>query len=383
MRHARAVLVILALLAPTALALVPSSLPAALASFERVGATFDRPLLVTHAGDGSGRLFVVQQGGLVRVISASGVVDATPYLDLRARVTPGGPGEQGLLGLAFDPAFETNGRVFASFTNGAGDSVLQRFTVAAPASGRPDLATATTLLEVDQPYSNHNGGHVAFGPDGYLYYGLGDGGSAGDPQRNGQKLSTLLGKMLRLDVSGATYAVPPSNPFVGLAGARGEIYEYGLRNPWRFSFDRLAGDLFIGDVGQNLWEEVDLHRAGSAAGENFGWNEWEGNAPYSANANPIGRTFPILDYAHQPHCSVTGGYVYRGAAAPLLAGAYIFGDYCSGHIWMAREVPLVGWTEVLVADTSYFISSFGEDEAGNVYVLDGRSSGALYRIEAS
>ena len=345
----------------------------------------DQPLFVTAPAGDARRLFVVEQGGRVRVVK-DGARLATPFLDLSSQVSRGG--EQGLLSLAFDPNYASNGRVYASFTNTAGDTRIVRYVVSAD----PDVVNQTaadTILAVDQPFSNHNGGLIAFGPDGYLHVGLGDGGSGGDPQGNGQSLGTLLGKILRIDVSGAgsrePYAVPPDNPFVGTAGARGEIWAYGLRNPWRFSFDRVTGDLYIGDVGQNAWEEVDVAEAadGRGRGVNYGWNVMEGTHCYNASTcSRTGLVLPVVEYDHGDGCSVTGGYVYRGAAVPDLAGVYFYADYCEGWI---RSFRYAGggatderdWTAALAAGGP--ISSFGEDGVGEMYVVV--HGGRVWRIE--
>lgn len=345
----------------------------------------DQPVYVTAPPGDDRRLFVVEQSGRVRIVR-NGAVLATPFLDLSTRVSRGG--EQGLLSIAFDPNHASNGRVYVSYTNAAGDTRILRYVV----SGDPDVvnqASADTILAVAQPYSNHNGGLIAFGPDGYLYVGLGDGGSGGDPQGYGQRLNTLLGKILRIDVQGAgsgePYAIPPDNPFVGTAGARGEIWAYGLRNPWRFSFDRVSGDLYIGDVGQGAWEEVDVAAAASGRGRgvNYGWNVMEGAHCYGAPAcNTAGLTLPEVEYDHGEGCSVTGGYVYRGAAVPELAGTYFYADYCEGWI---RSFRYVGgnptdrrdWRGVL--DAGGPISSFGEDGVGELYVV--MHGGRVWKIE--
>ena len=345
----------------------------------------DQPVYVTAPPGDAQRLFVVEQGGRVRIVR-NGAVLATPFLDLSNQVSRGG--EQGLLSMAFDPNFASNDRVYVSYTNTAGDTRILRYVV----SGAPDVvnqASADTILAVDQPYSNHNGGLIAFGPDGYLYLGLGDGGSGGDPQGNGQKLSTLLGKILRLDVQGAgsgeQYAIPPDNPFVGQSGARGEIWAYGLRNPWRFSFDRVTGDLYIGDVGQGAWEEVDVASAASGRGRgvNYGWKVMEGAHCYGAPAcNTAGLTLPAVEYEHSEGCSVSGGYVYRGAAVADLAGIYFYADYCEGWIRSFRysggnAVDRRDWSSVL--DAGGPISSFGEDGVGEMYVV--MHGGRVWRIE--
>ena len=303
--------------------------------FEKVADGFALPLLVTHAGDGSGRMFVVQQRGLIRIMK-DGQVLPEPFLDLSALVTPGG-NEQGLLGLAFAPDYAQSGIFYVHYTDLNGDTRVARYRAPAPDADQADPDSAEVLLSVDQPYANHNGGYLAFGPDGFLYVGLGDGGSQGDPHGNGQNKNALLGKLLRLDVSGGgeSYSVPPSNPFVGQADARGEVWAYGFRNPWRFTFDRATGDLFIGDVGQNAYEEIDYQPAASPGGENYGWNLMEGPQPYRGNP-PAGAVLvpPVAEYSHDVGgCSVTGGYVYRGPGLPELDGTYFYGDYCSGLIW--------------------------------------------------
>lgn len=355
----------------------PSASPAPDApriALEPVVEGLSKPLGVLEAPDGSARLLVVEQGGLVRVAEA-GVVRAAPFLDLRDRVSSGS--EQGLLGLAFEP---NTSRVFASFTDASGRSTLVRYQYE-PASLVALAATESVLLVVDQPFSNHNGGHLVFGPDGMLYFGLGDGGSAGDPVGNAQNPETLLGSILRLDVSGDAYAVPPDNPF-SQGGGRGEVFHFGLRNPWRFSFDRDSGDLFIGDVGQNKVEEVDFAPAGSA-GLNFGWNVWEGSESYRGGSTRGNATFPVAEYTHAATggCSVTGGHVYRGTDVPGLAGVYLYSDFCSGHLWaLQRAGPDAAWETSLLLDTDLMVSSFGESAAGELFVVDHR--GAVHRIVA-
>lgn len=306
------------------------------------------PLLVTHDGD-EGELFVVEQGGIIsRVVKG----EREEWLDVRESTAASG--ERGLLGLAFEPDAD---RAYVSYTDTRGDSILERV--------RAD-GSREEILKVDQPYSNHNGGHLAFGPDGMLYYGLGDGGSGGDPQGNGQDKDALLASLLRLDVSGESgYRVPEDNPYGTLVWAK------GLRNPWRFTFDRATGDLYIGDVGQNRIEEIDFVPAGEGRGANFGWNVYEGSSRYGL---PVGNTFsehwpPVAEYTHDDGCSVTGGYVYRGDAYPTLDGAYFFGDYCSGRIWAMQQVG-AEWRVAQLLDTDASISSFGEDADGELYVVD-------------
>jgi len=356
-------------------------------TFETFVAGLTQPVLATHAGDGSGRVFVVEQPGRVRVVKNEALL-GTPFLDIQADVRTGG--ERGLLALAFHPSYETNGFFYVMYTaprlNDANGSVLtlKRFTV----SGNPDVANAGSglvLLTVDHPsQSNHNGGTLAFGPDGYLYWSTGDGGGGGDPFENGQDLTKLLGKVLRLDVDSATpYAIPPSNPFYVNGTTQPElIWAYGLRNPWRMSFDRLTGDLYIGDVGQGLWEEIDFQPASSAGGENYGWDQYEGNAVYEGPANPTGKVFPVAVYPHGGDCSVNGGHVYRGSDFPSLTGHYFYGDYCTAKLWDLYYDPGVpGWVTSVVQDLPYSfnMSSWGEDEAGNLYIVL-LSSGSLLRM---
>jgi glucose/arabinose dehydrogenase len=357
--------------------------PAALdLALEPVATTFAFPLLAT-APSGDPRLFVVEKGGLVKIVK-DGTVLSTPFLDLSGLISNGG--EQGLLGLAFDPQYAASGRFFVSYTNTAGDNVLASYQV----SSNADVAAAGSgviRLTVGQPYDNHNGGHIAFGPDGYLYMGIGDGGSGGDPDGNGQDRNDLLGSILRLDVSGATgYAVPVSNPLVGVAGTRGELWNWGLRNPWRFSFDRSSGDLYIGDVGQGEREEIDVGTTatGGGKGANYGWSIMEGTRCYNAGScDMTGLTLPVLDYTHSDGCSVTGGYVYRGTAIPDLAGTYLYADYCSGWVRSFRytggQVTEAASWDALAPGGN--ISSFGEDGAGELYVLT--SAGGVYRIVAN
>ncbi len=351
------------------------------------------PVYLTHAGDGSGRLFIVEQAGRIRIHDGAQLLP-TPFLDINGLVSC--CNERGLLGLAFHPQYTSNGFFYVNYTDNAGDTVVARYTV----SGNPNVAdpgSAMVVLTVDQPFANHNGGQIEFGPDGYLYIGMGDGGSGGDPQNNGQTITTLLGKMLRIDVDAAPpYGIPPDNPYVGIAG-RDEIWATGLRNPWRFSFDLLTGDMFIGDVGQNRREEIDFQPASSTGCENYGWRLMEGSLCFNPSSNcspgqptgcnPTGALeLPILEYAHQnnPCDSVTGGYRYRGTQVPSLDGWYLYGDYCYGAIWGAFEPVGEGagaptaWVSKQLYDAPFFLSSFGQDEDGELYVLD--VGGTAYRI---
>ncbi|CAN5661586.1 PQQ-dependent sugar dehydrogenase [soil metagenome] len=341
-----------------------------------VAAGFEQPLYATHAGDASGRLFVVEQSGAVRIVSG-GRVQTEPFLDLSERVVVGS--EQGLLGLAFHPSYEDNGRLFVNYTDLNGDTVVAEF---AGAGGRADSSSERVLLTIEQPFPNHNGGALAFGPDGFLYIATGDGGSGGDPMGNGQSIGTLLGKLLRIDVNAASsdlsYGIPGDNPFVGRAGARPEIWAYGLRNPWRFSFDEATEELWIGDVGQSGLEEID--HSGGGRGVNFGWNVMEGNTCYEppSGCDRSELQLPVAQYSHDLGCSVTGGYVYRGHTQRALRGVYLFSDYCSGTIW-GLDAAQPGAGAVRLLESGRAVSSFGVDETGELYLTD-LGSGTLFRI---
>jgi glucose/arabinose dehydrogenase len=357
-----------------------SSWAAIMIELEPIATNLDQPVAITHAGDSSGRLFITLKGGQIVIYDGSDVV-ATPFLDISALVS--NASEQGLLSVAFHPDYAANGFFFVDYTNTNGDTVIARYSVSADAD-RADPGSAQILLTIAQPFQNHNGGQLQFGPDGYLYIGMGDGGSGGDPQDNGQNLGTLLGKILRIDVDGGTpYAVPADNPFIGNPTAQPEIWALGLRNPWRFSFDRITGDMFIADVGQSSWEEVDFQTAASPGGENYGWRRMEGTHCFNpaSNCNDGTLTLPILEYSHSFGCSITGGYRYRGARYPDLEGVYFYADYCSGRIWGAHEDQGGVWvTEELMA-TNLQITTFGEDEDGEVYLAHFASpDGAVYRI---
>lgn len=351
-----------------------------------------QPVHITQAGDGSGRLFFVEQPGRIRV-SRGGTLLPVPFLDIVSRVSC--CGERGLLSVAFPPGYGSKRYFYVDYTDTAGNTVISRFRLGADADVA-DPGSEQIVLTIAQPYSNHNGGQLAFGPDGYLYIGMGDGGSGGDPQNNAQSPTSLLGKILRIDVeSGAApYAVPVSNPFAGRAGYRGEIWALGLRNPWRFSFDRRTGDLFIGDVGQNRYEEVDFQPAGDPGGENYGWRIMEAGHCYDPNpCNQTGLLQPIFEYDHSQGCSVTGGPVYRGSLYPRMQGVYFFADYCSGRLWGLRRDGS-SWQSTQLLDSPYTVSTFGEDEAGNVYLADygrgdvyqvtdpGAIAGYVYRVPA-
>jgi len=326
------------------------------------------PLYLTHAGDGSGRLFVVEQPGRIRIIQ-DGTLLETPFLDISTRVRAGG--EQGLLGLAFHPSYRKNGRYVVNYNRWSdGATVLAEYLV----SENRNLSGTEEklLLVVPQPFSNHNGGMLEFGPDGFLYIARGDGGSVGDPGNRSQNRQELLGKILRIDVDrGDPYAIPPDNPFAS-GGGRPEIFAYGLRNPWRFSFDRKTGELWAADVGQDDWEEIDHVRRGG----NYGWRIMEGNHCFHprTGCTTDGLVSPVAEYANRPpRCSITGGYVYRGSAIPDLQGIYVFGDYCSGEI-----SGLVDGTVRPLFSTGLKISSFGQDQSGELYVVG--LEGTVHRI---
>jgi glucose/arabinose dehydrogenase len=345
----------------------------------KIAEDLQKPLYLTHAGDGSGRIFVLEQDGIIRIIKEKRIIQGDPFLDIRSRVRS--RGEQGLLGLAFHPNFSLNRHFYVHYSDKNGDTVISRFS-ATDDSNKADPDSEEIVMTHSQPYGNHNGGQIEFGPDGFLYIGLGDGGSSGDPEGNGQDSSTLLGAILRLDVEKVEpYSAPQSNPFVNTLDHRPEIWVYGLRNPWRFSFDRLTGDLYIADVGQNRWEEVDFQPADSLGGENYGWNQMEGNHCYITGCNPSTFVAPIAEYSHAEGCSVTGGYVYRGEANSKLKGVYLYGDYCSGSIWTLSKKDSGEWINKLFMETELRISSFGEDEAGEIYVLDHR--GDVYWLKTS
>jgi glucose/arabinose dehydrogenase len=348
---------------------------------QQVATIGNQPVHVTHAGDGSGRLFVVGRQGRIRVVQ-NGAVLPEPFLDITSLVNSGGS-EQGLLSVAFHPEYETNGFFYVNYTghSGIGDTFVARYRVSPDDPNRADSNNALTLLTVQQPYRNHNGGLVKFGPDGYLYVGMGDGGAAGDPQGNAQNKGTLLGKLLRINVNGdQPYASPADNPFVSEPGARPEIWSYGLRNPWRFSFDRATGDLYIADVGQNRYEWVHFQPAGQG-GQNWGWDIVEGGHCFepSQNCDPGQFPQPIAEYDHSRGISITGGYVYRGASYPQLNGLYFYADYGSGRIWAAQQESPGAWRSEELLDSDLQISSFGEDESGELYLTSLRDN-ALYRL---
>jgi glucose/arabinose dehydrogenase len=361
-----------------------------------VSHAFSQPTCLAHAGDNSGRLFVAEQTGRVWIIQSNNVL-TQPFLDISPRVLSAG-NEQGLLDVAFSPGFSTNNYFYVNYTRQTdGAVVVSRFFLTSTNSNVADTNSEQIVLVIPKPYNNHNGGQIAFGPNGYLYIGVGDGGSEGDPLNNGQKSSTLLGKILRIDVESgvAPYAIPPGNPFAGNTNFAPEIWAWGLRNPWRFSFDDLTGDLYIGDVGQNQYEEIDFQPAGSTGGQNYGWRIMEGNSNYNVPAgftNFSALTLPVSVYTHASlptdlAAAVVGGYVYRGPTNRL-NGFYFYGDYVAGWIWEMRQIG-TNWQTVALVNPNFFqpppvssISTFGEDDQGKLYMAD-YSGGAIYQLRDS
>jgi glucose/arabinose dehydrogenase len=349
-----------------------------------VASDLTRPVFLTHAGDGSGRAFIVEQDGSI-LIMKDGKLLETPFLDVSKIITRDAS-ERGLLGLAFHPDYKDNGKFYIDYTDTQGDTAIARYTVSTDNPDVADPESGEVILHIHQPYANHNGGDIIFGPDGYLYIGMGDGGSAGDPQGNGQNPEAVLGKILRIDVNGSddgkAYGIPADNPYVNNPALAPEVWAMGVRNPWRYSFDRKTGDLYIGDVGQNQYEEVDFQAADSKGGENYGWNITEGLHQYSGAAVPDGLVKPFFEYSHgDDGCSVTGGYVYRGNALPDLQGVYLFGDYCSGKVWASYRDASGVWQTNVFMKTEFQISSFGQDEAGEVYLIN--HGGSVLRFEGA
>ena len=370
--------------------MTPTPHPAFTLRLEQINVSLDFPLFLTVTGlPGDTRLFVVEKGGKIKIVNRATNTLIGTFLDISNLLTNPLGGEQGLLGLAFDPLYAVNKRFYVSYTdrNGMGNSVIARYLV----SNDPNVALSTAeqiIITVAQPFENHNGGMIAFGPDNFLYIGLGDGGSGGDPFNNGQNTGVLLGKLLRIDVSQtalAPYGIPPLNPYVGQLGKREEIWSIGLRNPWRYSFDRQSGDLYVADVGQGAWEEVNASTSANGAGSgiNYGWRIMEGTHCFSPapGCNMAGLTLPVVEYDHSNGaCSITGGYVYRGAAVPALQGTYFYADFCAGFVRSFRLVnematELTDWMALRPGGN---ITSFGEDAAGELYVMT--SQGGLYRI---
>ncbi len=340
-------------------------------SLELVAEGFNRPLYVTAAPDDTERLYVLEQGGSIFIVEGG---TKTLFLDIYGllswEVNGGGYTERGLLGLAFHPEFAENGLFYINHTDRVGNSTVAEYTVR---DGVVDLESRRELLALAQPFPNHNGGHMAFGQDGYLYISFGDGGAANDPLGAGQNLDTLLGKILRIDVNASEgYAIPADNPFAN-GGGLGEIWSYGVRNVWRFSFDRETGDLYLGDVGQNQYEEINFQPFDSVGGENYGWNAFEASQVFSRNVSAPNAVSPVAEYIHNSEngCSITGGYVYRGEAIPALQGAYLYSDYCSGRVWyLSRDTTSEEWQNGVLIDLGFGVSSFGEDTTGELYVID-------------
>ncbi len=347
--------------------------------------SFTSPVFLTHSNDGSNRIFVVEQPGVIRVFDNDSTANSTSiFLDIRSRVDDSG-NEMGLLGLAFHPDFASNGFLFVNYTtssDGPRRSVISRFS---SDGNQADANSELVLIEVNQPFTNHNGGMLAFGTDGHLYISLGDGGSGGDPQNNAQNLSTLLGKILRIDIDntdpGLNYAIPPDNPFANANDdTRKEIFAYGLRNPWRFSIDAQTSQVWCGDVGQRDWEEIDLIENGG----NYGWRIMEGTHCFNppSNCDMTGLILPVKEYGHtNGRCSVTGGYVYRGDRRPELRGAYIYGDFCSGDIWMLRYDNGAVTADSLLLRADASIASFGIDEQNELYLVG--LGGNIFRFNRS
>jgi glucose/arabinose dehydrogenase len=342
---------------------------------------FSRPVYISHAGDGSNRIFVVEQCGTVRIIDSGGNLLGTPFIDVSSLLTCAG-NEQGLLSIVFPPNYASKNYFYAAYTIPDGSLRVSRFHVNPATPNQATTAGSNIIITISHTVNmNHNGGQLAFGNDGYLYVSTGDGGGAGDTPNNAQNKTVLLGKILRINVeSGAApYTIPASNPFVGVTGAD-EIWALGLRNPWRYSFDRLTHQLYIADVGQSAWEEVNVRPASSTGGENYGWHCYEGNHPYDTTGCQPQSSYigPVVEYSHGSGCSITGGYVYRASQYPAMQGIYFYGDYCSGIIWGLRNIG-GSWTSQLLLDTTYRISTFGEDESGNLYAAD-LNSGTIYKI---
>jgi glucose/arabinose dehydrogenase len=337
------------------------------------------PTYLTHAGDD--RLFIVEKTGRI-LIAQNGTLLETPFLDVRELVGSEGS-EQGLLSIAFHPKYAENGRFFINYTNLEGHTVIARYEVQAGNANAAETGSESIILTIGQPFSVHNGGLMKFGPDGYLYIGVGDGGTSGDFFSNAQNNSNLLGTILRLDIDFAEpYAIPADNPFVNNDDVRNEIWFYGLRNPWRFSFDLITGDLFIADVGQFNWEEINFQEAGSKGGQNFGWDILEGTHCFNRDeCETDGFIMPVAEYSHQEGgCAITGGYIYRGRQYEELSGNYFFADYCSGKVWGLIQEEDGHWLTTAVLDSDQLFSSFGEDRMGELYIL-GFTSGTVFQLQ--
>lgn len=340
------------------------------------------PTTIVSSGSASdNRLFVTDRDGIIRIVEPSGSVNTKPFLDISSKVMSGG--EMGLLGLAFSPGYAKNGYFFINYINKDQSTVIARYHVSADGN-IADPSSEQVVLRLKQPYTNHNGGALAFGRDGYLYAALGDGGGAGDPENRAQDPNGLFGKILRLDVHELPYKIPPSNPFANQPDKRGEIWDMGLRNPWRFSFDRTTGDLYVADVGQDSFEEIDVESSNSTGGNNYGWRCYEGDHEFNPAAckSKDQYVLPVATYDHSENrCSVTGGYVYRGNRFPGIRGHYFYADYCNGTVYsLMRQNGK--WVSTTAANTPYNISAFGEDSLGELYMSD-FATGSLYALEAS
>jgi len=366
----------------------PAAPGAAAVKLTVVASGLSHPVLVTSPNDGTKRLFIVEKRGTIRIVSGGTLLSAS-FLNLTKSVSTGS--EQGLLGLAFHPAYKTNRKFYVDYTDVSGNTVIREYKASSTNKNAVQSGSGRTILRVTQPYANHNGGNIAFGPDGYLYIGMGDGGSGGDPGNRAQSVSTLLGKMLRIDINGTSgtkqYRIPSTNPYVGKTGLD-EIWQRGLRNPWRWSFDKATGNLWIGDVGQNRYEEVDRAvktTTGAGRGYNWGWHVMEGFHCYlpASGCSTSGKRLPLLEYSHSTNgrCAITGGYVYRGTAIASLRGWYVFGDYCSGEVLAVPNTATSKPTPVTLFGTGSgrMVSAFGQDTAGELYVVD--LGGTVYRID--
>jgi glucose/arabinose dehydrogenase len=346
---------------------------------EKFATGLSKPTVMTSTNQADDeRLFVVDQDGKIMIVRGDGSVDKEPFLDISHKILS--EGEMGLLGLAFSPEYKSNGYFFVHYVDLNRNTTIARYKVSSNVD-RADLQSGEVLMVQSQPYANHKGGDIAFGSDGYLYIALGDGGSGGDPENRAQNLGTLLGKILRIDVNHVPYRVPATNPFVNRNGAKSEIWDYGLRNPWRISFDRQTGELYIADVGQGEFEEINIE-AKNKGGNNYGWRCYEANEDFSLDgcADRSSYAFPILQYDHtENRCSITGGYVYRGSDYPAMAGKYFYGDYCGGQLYFATKEGET-WTSEVAVQTGYSISTFGENSSGELYLAD-YSAGTIYSIQ--
>jgi glucose/arabinose dehydrogenase len=366
--------------APDTTAVVSPSDGAITASLFATGLDTPTAIATTPAKDDT-RLFVTERGGAIQIVK-NGKLEAAPFLDIKTKVKDDGA-EMGLLGLTFHPNYATNNFFYVNYIDKQDNTVVARYT--ATSVNQADPASEKVLLKIKQPYPNHNGGAVEFGPDGFLYIATGDGGSGGDPENRAQNKAELLGKLLRIDVDkGDPYAIPADNPFANEAGTKPEIWAWGLRNPWRISFDKETGDLYIADVGQGDIEEVNLQKATSRGGENYGWRCYEGTKAFNTNGCKEANTYttPQFEYIHEKgRCSITGGYLYHGSRNPSLENMYVYGDLCSGEVFSAEQKD-GAWTQKVILDTPYTISTFGQDQSGELYVAD-LNSGTIYRLETN